>query len=197
MGAAAKLKMTLEEYFALDDSQGERYEYFDGEVFPVINTSISHNKILSKVHANIFNHLMGKRCDVLTSTQKIKVEKSSSYCLPDILVVCGEIETMQNQKDVITNPILIIEILSPSTQDYDLGGKYKLYRNISSLIEYVCISSTETLALKHNRKGENFWTLTEYKTLAETVYLESINMHLPMHEIFDGVALEPQFMAKS
>lgn len=88
-------------------------------------------------------HLKGKPCKVLSSSQKVQAKNSSSYCLPDILVVCGEIKLMPGHTDIIINPVLIIEILSPSTQDYDLGGKYKLYRNIPSLTDYICISSTE------------------------------------------------------
>jgi Uma2 family endonuclease len=187
MGAAEKLKMTLEEYFALDDSQGERYEYLDGEIFPVVDTSIQHNEILSNIQGNFFNHLKGKPCKVLTSSQKVQAESNSSYCLPDIMVVCGDIQTLPKQPDVITNPVLIIEILSPSTQDYDLGGKYKLYRNIGSLTEYVCISSTENLVLKHNRKGKNFWTMTEFEQLEDTIWFESIDFQISMQEIFNGV----------
>jgi Uma2 family endonuclease len=115
------------------------------------------------------------------------VAKNSLISYPDLSIVCGAIETLQNHKDIVTNPSVLIEILSPTTQDYDRGGKFKLYRDIASLQEYILISSTENLVEKYSRQPNDTWILEEFKTVDAVLPITTIEMQLPLHDIFREV----------
>lgn len=190
MGAAEKLQYTLDEYLEMGALDNARYEFYEGEVYPALENSIPHNQVVGNVFGTMFGFLKGKPCNAFTSTQKVQVKKKSFYCEPDIVVVCGEIETMETHKDIITNPVLLIEVLSPASKDYDRGEKFKLFRNIPTLQEYICISSMEMLVEKYDRKAEHIWTITEIKPPIETLFIDTIGMPLLLADIYNGVNVE-------
>ncbi len=186
MGAAEKLKYTLKEYLQMELENDTRYEFYDGELFPVTDASIAHNQIVSSTSNALYNRLAAKSCNVLSSTQKIHVKKNSLYCYPDLVIVCGKIETLEDQKDVITNPIVLIEVLSPSTRNYDLGDKFRLYRDIPTLKEYICISSERILIEKFEILN-GFWTLKTYSELTDSMMLNSLDQTITLAEIYSNV----------
>ena len=188
--AQQQVKYTEEEYFALDEEaekEGKRYEYHDGEVLLISDSSITHNEIIAQAFVSLANSLKGKACKPLTSSQRVHIESKSMYCFPDIVVVCGEIETMDTQKDTITNPTVIIEILSPSTMDYDRGEKFGMYRKIPSLKEYVCISSLKVAVEKYTRKGDFQWLLQDFYSIDDSIVLESLGITLSIADIYQDI----------
>lgn len=192
MGAAEKLKYTFDEYLEMGQLDNARYEFYEGEVYPALENSLPHNQVVANVFGAMFSFLKGKPCKALTSTQKVEVKKKSFYCEPDIVVVCGEIQTMPTHKDIITNPVLLIEVLSPSSKDYDRGEKFKLFRNIPTLQEYICISSMEMLVEKYDRKTEHMWSFIDVKPPAESFVIESIGMTILLADIYNDVKMEEE-----
>jgi Uma2 family endonuclease len=141
MTAVPKHKMTMEEYIEFDKNNEGRWEYFDGEVFDMAGGTLNHNKIIANILRHIGNKLEGTRCEALPPEMRLKVPKALPYRYPDVVVVCGEpiIEKIQGQ-EMLVNPRVIIEVLSPSTARYDYGPKFIAYRSIESFQEYLLVS---------------------------------------------------------
>lgn len=188
MGAAEKLKYSVDEYLKMELENDTRYEFYDGELFEVTDSSIPHNQALANTQFELTSKFRkdGRSCQALTSTQKVHVKKNSLYCYPDIVIVCNNIETLEGHNDIITNPVVLIEVLSPSTRDYDTGGKFRLYRDIPTLQEYICISSEEILIEKFDRK-EDFWAIKTYKDITDSFPIHSLNIILNLSEIYRQV----------
>ena len=185
-----QLKYTVEDYFALDDEgemEGKRYEFHDGEIFLISDASVTHSRILSKVHGGLYSLLKEKPCEAVISSLKVNVQTSSFYCYPDITVVCGDFESLENHEDIITNPTVIIEILSPSTMDYDRGEKFRLYRQLPSLKEYICISSLQVSVEKYTRKSEFQWLLEDYYSIQDAIVFESLDVTLSIADVYENI----------
>lgn len=188
--AQKKVKYTEEEYFALveeAEKEGKRYEYHDGKIFLISDSSITHSRVLSKVHGTLFVALQGKPCEAVTSSLKVNVDTNSFYCYPDIVVVCGEFENLKGHNDILTNPTVIIEILSPSTMDYDRGEKFGMYRKIPSLKEYVCISSLKVAVEKYTRKGDFQWLLQDFYSIDDSIVFESLGITLSIADRYQDI----------
>ncbi len=192
-----QVKYTEEEYFALDEEaekEGKRYEYHDGEIF-LISDDIgihfkypnyrfsNHNTIVDRCVNMISNQ---SQVQIFDYTHSVFIEKET-FISPDIVAVYGNIQTMESQQETITNPTVIIEILSPETVNYDRGEKFQLYRKIPSLKEYVCISAISLGVEKYTRKGLTEWLLQEYISIEDFITLESIDVKLSLSEIYEKI----------
>jgi Uma2 family endonuclease len=191
MNTAPILKYTAEEYLALEEKSLEKHEFYQGEIFAMAGASIEHNQVVKNTLFTIEEHLRkSSKCQIFPSDLKIHSLGNSLYTYPDLSIICGEIEILENNKNVVTNPTVLIEVLSESTQDYDRGGKFKLYRDILSLKEYMLISSLEILVEKYNKQLEGTWVLHEYKNLEDLVEINSISFSLRVAELYRNVNLE-------
>jgi Uma2 family endonuclease len=190
MGAEPILKHTMEEYLVLEEKSVEKHEYYQGEIFAMAGASIQHNQITSNTHIAIGSYLQNKHCQIFQSDLKIHAATNSLITYPDLSIVCGAIETLEQHKQIVTNPSVLIEILSPTTQDYDRGGKFKLYRDITSLQEYILISSTETLVEKYTKQSNGTWVLQEYKTKDAVMHITTIDMQLHVDTLYRNVVFE-------
>jgi Uma2 family endonuclease len=141
MSAIPKHKMTMEEYIEFDKNNEGRWEYFDGEVIDIAGATLNHNQIVSNVSRILGNKLEDKGCRALTGDMRLKVPKALPYRYPDVVVVCGEpiLDSIQGP-EMLVNPILIIEALSPSTAQYDYGVKFIAYQSIESFREYLLVA---------------------------------------------------------
>lgn len=190
MSAAPILKYSIVEYLAAEEKSLEKHEYYQGEIFAMAGASIEHNQIVKNVLYSTEDHLRkGGKCQIFPSDLKIHIEANSLFTYPDLSIVCGKIETLENHKDIVTNPSVIVEVLSPSTQDYDRGGKFKLYRDIPSLKEYILISSTEMLVEKYDKLDDGSWTLHEYKSENDDFRISTIEMKIAVNTIYLSVQL--------
>lgn len=182
-------KYTIEEYLEMEQASQEKHEYYQGEIFAMSGAKVTHNIIATNTAALFTNKLKGKPCRPFNSDQRIHIEKNSLFTYPDISIVCGEIETRNNDEWNVINPTIIIEILSPFTRDYDRGQKFKLYRDIPSLKEYVLIDS-ESINVEIfflNQQGN--WELKEYTTIDDSFALDSVQVKLQLQEIYEGTRL--------
>lgn len=182
-------KYTIEEYLQMEEASQERHEYYQGKIFAMSRPKVPHGIIAGNTFLALGNKIKGKQCRPFNGEQRIHIEKNTLFTYPDIFVVCGEIETRNNDDWNIINPILILEILSPSTRDYDRGQKFKLYRDIASLKEYVLIDS-ESINVEVFFLNENSnWELREYKSSEDIFALKSVQVKLELKEIYEGTKL--------
>ncbi len=178
---------TVEEYLAFEDASLEKHEFYQGEIFAMAGASFAHNQIVSNSLIEIGSHLRNKSCQVLASDLKIQIEANSLFTYPDLSILCEPPQFMNDRTDAITNPAVIIEVLSPSTMDYDRGGKFALYRDVPSLKEYILISSTEYRFEKFVRQANDHWLLSEIRNANESISIDTIQFSLPLIDLYRNV----------
>ena len=190
MNAEPILKYTAEEYLELEETSLEKNEFYKGEIFAMAGASIPHNQIVANSLIEIGAYLKDKKCRIFPSDLKIHAFTNSLFTYPDLSIVCGKIETLLNKKDIVTNPTVLIEVLSETTQDYDRGAKFKLYRDIESLKEYILISSLETLVEKYDKQTDGSWVLHEYKSETDAFKITSIDLLVTVKDLYRDVDFE-------
>jgi len=185
--ALAKQYISEADYLKEERVATEKHEYFKGEIFAMSGASRYHNRLASNIQGNLFNHLKGKKCKPYGSDMRVHVQKNTLYTYPDITIVCGKEEYLDNEFDTLLNPKVIIEILSPSTKDYDRGSKFMLYRAIPSLEEYFLVDSESVFVERFYKDEVGIWTLKEYKNQSDLVEFSSIQFTLSVEEIYNEV----------
>ncbi len=187
--AYSKQKMSIEEYLEMENAADEKHEYYKGQIFAMSGAKMPHNRITSNLLIALGLKLKGKKCQPYGSDARIHIESNTLFTYPDISIICGEIITLNNDDYNVLNPTVIIEVLSKSTKNYDRGEKFKLYRDITSLKEYILVDS-ESIHIEIFRLNENgHWELEEYNSLTETVIIKSIDETVFLSDIYDGVRM--------
>jgi Uma2 family endonuclease len=191
MSAIPKHKMTMEEYIEFDKNNEGRWEYFDGEVFDMAGGTLNHNRIIKNILATLEYKFQETRCEPLPSEMRIKVPKALPYRYPDVVVVCGEpiIEKIQGQ-EMLVNPRLIIEVLSPSTARYDYSAKFIAYRSIESFQEYLLVSQDRPLIIQYVR-GPGGWVRRDTEGMENVMAFASVDCELTLGEIYRLVQFPP------
>ncbi len=191
MGQAQKSTnpLTPEEYLALEREAGYKSEYYAGEIFAMAGASIAHSLICVNISSELRAQLKKKPCRVFNSDMRAKVEASGLYTYPDVSVVCGEARFDDNVFDTLLNPVLIVEVLSKSTEGYDRGVKFKHYRQIDSLKEYVLVSQDHQRLERFERKSATEWLFSEAWRPEDKLTLSSIGCSLSIEEVYDKVEL--------
>ena len=188
--AYSKQKISVEEYLEMENASPEKHEYYKGEVFAMSGAKVSHNIISKNLFGNLFAKLKGKKCQPYGSDVRIHILSNTLFTYPDISVICGEVITLNNDDYNVLNPVIIFEVLSASTKNYDRGEKFKLYRDIPTLKEYILVDS-ESLHIEAFRLNEkNHWELEEYNDAEELLQLKFINESLLLSDIYEGVKAE-------
>ncbi|MEM9932758.1 MAG: Uma2 family endonuclease [Bacteroidota bacterium] len=181
---------SLEEYIALELAEpNQKYEFIKGHIYTRSGGSIHHGIIISNTSFLIKEQLKQKKkdCTTLGSDVKLAIKENHTYLYPDITVICGPIEIDKNVKEAISNPGLIIEVLSKSTQDYDQSRKFRLYRSIPSITEYVMIDPYQVAVESFYQKGGGDWYIQTYESLEEELSLQSLDISIKLQEIYQKV----------
>jgi Uma2 family endonuclease len=190
MTAIPKRKLSEEEYLASERAAEFKSEFYDGEMFAMAGATYPHNRIKDNLARHIGNQLEGHDCVPLTSDMRVKAPRARAYMYPDIVIVCGKPEFADDKKDTLLNPVAVIEVLSPTTESFDRGGKRRRYEKIKSLKEYVLVSQDEMLCERYVRHGDNgSWLLTSFDDPSGDFALTSVPVRIPMAEIYRGVEL--------
>lgn len=184
MSAVPEPSLTPQEYLARERQAETRSEYLHGEVSAMPRSSREHNLIAGNVGGELRQQLRERQCEVYQSDMRVKVSPTGLYTYPDVTVVCGEPEFEDAEVDTLLNPQVLAEVLSPSTADYDRGGKFTHYRRLTSLKEYVLISQDRPLIEHYVRQGQDEWLLTEVGSPQDTLDLPTIECRLPLSEIY-------------
>lgn len=182
-------KLTPQEYFAWEEKQLHKHEYIEGEVYAMSGGSVNHGRIAIRFTSMFDSHLEGSSCIIGNSDIKIKIVKAEKYTYPDVSVTCDDRDKTTTQ--YITYPSLIVEVLSPSTEAYDRGGKFRLYRNNPALIDYLLVSSTSIEIDLYHKKDNGEWVIINYKE-GDIIELKSINLTFAIAQIYRGLTLTPE-----
>ncbi len=181
-------RFTPEEYFAWEEKQLEKHEYIDGEVYAMSGGSVNHGRIAIKFTAMFDAHLDNSNCITGNSDIKINIVDINNYTYPDVSVTCDERDKTTPQ--YFTYPCLIVEVLSDSTEAYDRGGKFRMYRNNPVLQDYLLVSSTKIEMDLYHKKDTGEWIIINYKE-GDTVELKSINLTFPIEQVYHSLILTP------
>ncbi len=180
-----------EEYLDMEEVSPVKHEYFDGEIFQMAGASYKHNVAAGNAYASLHLQLRGRNCTPFQNDMRLLVEKTGLYTYPDVMVVCGKPEINKYKGlDNILNPTLIVEVLSPSTADYDKGAKFDQYRTIESLKEYVLVWQDKKRVARYTKQADNSWVLRDFIGEEAEIELASIECRLTIEDIYDKVDLE-------
>lgn len=181
---------SFDDYLAAErQCRDERHEYVDGEVFAMTGASWEHNLITSNLTRELSQALKRRPCFVLSNDMRVRVESANAGTYPDVAVVCGDPGFHDDRRDTVTNPTLLIEVLSPSSEGYDRGGKFASYRQLPSLRQYVLVAQDRIAVDVLTRETDQRWVLTAYDTLDQTLVLDAIDCTLPMAEVYDKLEI--------
>jgi len=194
----AERHYTIEDYFAIEEGSEIKHEYFDGEVFAMAGASLRHNRIVRNVLLSVGGRLRGSPCETFGSDQRLRTP-AGLLTYPDVMVICGPVELSRDDRlDTVLNPIVIVEVLSESTRDYDRGQKSGLYRETPTLLDYIMVEQSrvyvEHLSLKSaaaDRGADDSWPRRIYEDLEQVISIVSPKVDLPLEEIYEGVDLTP------
>lgn len=189
MEAKPKRKyISPEDYLELEEQSDVKHEYFDGEIFEMAGASFNHTIITSNINADLNQQLKKRNCRASQSDLRVFLETSGLYTYPDIVVVCGKPELKKNKGlENLTNPTLIIEVLSPSTADYDKGAKFDHYRTVDSLQEYVLVWQDKKRVARYTKQTDGSWVLRDFIGEDAEIVLTSIDCKLLVEDIYDKV----------
>jgi Uma2 family endonuclease len=181
-----KRKWTIEEYLAYELETGVKHEFIDGEIYAMAGGSKKHSRIKWNLVKIIGNQLDNSSdCEGYNSDTKVKIT-DIRYVYPDMSVVCGEAVFADKDETILTNPTLVVEVLSPSTEKYDRGDKSKFYRSLPSIQAYLLLEQNQAFAELYTRDGTS-WKLQEYAGLEAVVPLDAIGCKLPLSEAYRDV----------
>jgi Uma2 family endonuclease len=187
MPTLANRSLTPEEYLAIERKAEYKSEYYHGEIFAMSGVSRWHDRIASQLAFLIDQHLRGKQCEAFTANMRVLATSSGLYTYPDLSVAGEEPQFADEHVDTLTNPTLLVEILSPSTEDYDRGKKAKLYRAIPSLQELLFIAQDSYEVELYRHQADGSWLLIEAKGLESAITLTSIGYTLSLRELYEKV----------
>ncbi|MFO1349602.1 MAG: Uma2 family endonuclease [Gammaproteobacteria bacterium] len=181
--------LSVEDYLAIERSAEQRHEYYQGEIFAMAGGSPAHNLIVANSVTSLTLQLKGRPCRAYASDMRVKVNPLGKYTYPDIVVTCGQEIYDDVQQDTLTNPLLIMEVLSDSTEGYDRGDKFAHYQKLNSLKEYVLISQKISRIERFVRQHDGSWLLHVFEHLEMTVQLDAIGCKLKLADVYDKIDL--------
>lgn len=180
-------RLTEEEYLALDRANEFRSEFVDREMLAMSGGTSRHSLLKGRLITDFNNKLAGQGCWVFDSDMRVRMAVSGSYVYPDMSVVCGKPLFHQDESDILTNPVLIAEVLSPSTESYDKDKKFDLYREIDSFREYLLVSTHSARVDHFSRQSDTSWVVREVSGLDASVTIPAFSLELSLAQLYTGV----------
>lgn len=188
MSSLPKNRYSAEEYLALDREADYKSEYVAGEIFAMVGATPRHVLIAGNTAGELRNRLRDTDCQVYAADLRIQADANNAYHYPDVTVVCGRPEYMDGHRDTVTNPLIIIEVLSPTTRNYDRGDKFAHYRRLESLREYILIDQEPCHVEHFVRKGGG-WEFSEMEDCQGNLVVPSLGISIPLAEIYAKLEL--------
>ena len=177
--------LSIADYNQLEVENGIRYEYHNGEVFAMAGAEPKHNAIAANVHRALGNLLLDRDCNVYSSDQRYWIPSESRALYPDASVTCEEIERSEQDSIALLNPVLLVEVLSKSTEGYDRGDKLKYYSSLSSLREYLLIEQSQpSVQVYHRDSPKSLWNMSWVEGLDNSITLQSLQIIIPLQEFY-------------
>ena len=183
--AYQKRHFTIEEYLEMEKSSPVKHEYYQGEIFAMSGAGLNHNEIFSNVFVEIGNKLKGKPCRPYGSDMRMNIPENTLFTYPDISIYCNGLKQSDVDENSFTLPTVIIEILSPSTKNYDRGKKFTLYKDIPSLKEYVMIDSESVSVEAYYLDDRQNWVVNKHELISDRVNLVSMGFGIALTDIYN------------
>ncbi len=184
MSTARRTYISPEEYLELERKAEQRSQYFDGEVYAMAGASANHVQITTNISGTLRNLLKGRDCRVGAVDMRLFVPASGLYTYPDVFVVCGEPQFMTSHTDTLLNPIVLFEVLSESTEQFDRGKKFSYYQTIASLSDYVLVSQDQCRVERFKKQPSGDWLLSVFTSLEDRVAFPELDVELPLSEVY-------------
>jgi len=188
MSFLAQSRYTAEQYLEMERRADTKNEFINGQIYAMSGANRIHNQITFNLAGLLHSQLRGRPCEAYVTDMRVKISSTGMYTYPDVAALCGEAHFEDTHLDTLINHTLIIEVLSPSTEAYDRGGKFSHYRKIQSLMEYVLIAQ-DWYSVERFLRQENQWLFSESTDLSDTVHLQSIQCDLLLRDIYDKVTI--------
>lgn len=190
MSTQPNIYLTPEEYLAVERESETRSEYVDGGVYAMTGASLRHIQIASNITVALAVQLKPRRCSVLPIEMKVRMPDSRKFFYPDITVVCGEPQFHDERTDIILNPVLLVEVLSKSTEAFDRGAKFQAYQGLESLREYLLVAQDKHAVEQYVRQPDESWTYRAVIGRESSLQLPSIECSLDLGAVYDKVELD-------
>lgn len=187
MAVQAKPYLTEDEYLAIEREAVCKSEYLDGEMFAMAGASPRHVAIVTNLVATLHAFLKGGPCRVFSTDLKLRIRSTGLFTYPDVMVACGELEFFDQDAETLLNPVLIVEVLSRTTRDYDRGDKFAGYRSIPSLRDYLLVDQDDPHVEYFSREPDSRWMLSETNDPGGSVRLRSIDFRLDLADVYYGL----------
>ena len=184
-----KTLLTPEQYVAIEREAEYKSEYYQGEMFAMAGAGEAHNELVGNLVAGLHQQLRSRPCRVYSNDMRVLVRATGLYTYPDVVVVCGERQFVDERRDILLNPSLLVEVLSPSTEAFDRGRKFEHYRSIESFGEYLLVASDRVHTDLYTRGPDGRWLLTSADRLEDSLDLQSIGCRLALAELYEKVDL--------
>jgi len=187
MSAIPRRRLTEAEYLAIERDAEFKSEFFQGEMFARAGASREHNYVKENLIVEIGRRLLGTPCRTFSGDQRVKVSATGLYTYPNIVIVCGKPEYDLIDRDTLLNPVVVIEVLSPSTEKYDRGAKFRQFHQLKSVKEYALVSQEVAVCERFVRQGDGSWVLTTVTDLKAEFEFSTVSVRIPMADIYSGV----------
>ncbi len=176
-------RLTEEEYLRIEREAFEKSEYHDGQMFAMAGGSPNHAILTGRI-LSLLDRVVPPGCHVFSADLRIKIAPSKTYSYADCTVVCGDLQLDSERKDNLLNPLVIAEVLSPSTQDYDRGKKFEMYRTIESFREYLVIHQDRRFVEHHSKQDDGSWLLREHTGKEGSVAIDRLGVRITLADLY-------------
>jgi Uma2 family endonuclease len=190
MSTAPQETWSVPDYLAFERASAEKHEYLDGDIYLMNGASANHNLIVGNIYASLHTQLRQRPCVVYPSDLRVKVNQTGLYTYPDISVTCDPPQFEDTQQDTLLNPAVIVEVLSPSTENDDRGKKFQHYRTLDSLQEYLLASQDSPRLERYLRQENEQWLFSDVTQLDTPLELPSIGCTLLLSDVYEKVTFE-------
>jgi Uma2 family endonuclease len=185
--ATVRKEITPQEYLAIERQAETKSEYLRGEMFAMSGASHAHTRIKDNLARHAANQLESGPCQVLKSDMRVNVNVTGLYTYPDVAIVCDKPQFEDEVFDTLLNPLIIVEVLSDSTERYDRGAKFDHYRQIPTLREYVLVAQNQPMIERYVLQPDGSWNLVTFKGLDKTFEFATVPVRIPMHQVYRNV----------
>jgi Uma2 family endonuclease len=187
MAAQPHAPLSEAEYLTIERDSDVRHEFHQGQMVAMAGMSERHSAIIASTQFRLYGQLRGGPCRVYTTDVRVRITTTELYAYPDLLIVCGNRQFADDQRDTLLNPTVIIEVLSPPTEGYDRGRKFLHYQKIPSLREYLLIAQEVPVVEQFVRQDDGRWLYSAASELGDLLHLDAINCILPLADIYELV----------
>lgn len=179
--------ITPEEYLRREETALEKSEYFNGEIFMMAGGTPNHNEICSNIATEVRVRLRGTSCRQFGSESKLLVNANGLYTYPDGMIVCNKVQTTKDSTQIILNPTVIFEVMSPTSENYDRGEKFRLYRPLKSFKEYILVHQDRAYIEQHIREKDGSWRMYFVEGIDEMLNLRTVDLSISLRQIYEFV----------